>query len=316
MDAAIVYVGDAPSATPSVLKAWAESRGLRLIEPAEGGRHVIPVDPAVAKSVEDSLHQAREMLAQHDADGAERALAHADGLLRAHPELPQAAWLLAEVERGWATRFSQLEPLDLVRAARHWIAADALDGGRAAGVGERSAAPDLKVPFALTVDGEPDVALDLDGEPIASGSREARPGLHQLVARAGGAVVFAQWVGIARDVTVHVAVPTPAPCSRADLSGPSVRCSSWVSARETNPGAGTYYVRSCSASACGAELLVARLTRTPIPTPHNPHGLPTWAAWTLAGVGAAALGVAIGLVTWALLPQAQQTIFKTTAPTN
>ena len=315
MDAAIVYVGDAPSATPSVLKAWAESRGLRLIEPAEGGRHVIPVDPAVAKSVEDSLHQAREMLAQHDADGAERALAHADGLLRAHPELPQAAWLLAEVERGWATRFSQLEPLDLVRAARHWIAADALDGGRAAGVGERSAAPDVKVPFA---DRRRRARRRAGPRRRAHRPRlqEARPGLHQLVARAGGAVVFAQWVGIAHDVTVHVAVPTPAPCSRADLSGPSVRCSSWVSARETNPGAGTYYVRSCSASACGAELLVAQLTRTPIPTPHNPHGLPTWAAWTLAGVGAAALGVAIGVVTWALLPQAQQTIFKTTAPTN
>src|SRR5208282_550685 len=140
LDTVAVWVDGAPESVPNVLQTWAAARGLRLVPPKEGGRHTIPVDATVATRVEESLHLARELLTQHDADGAERALAHAEALLRAHSELPQAAWLLAEVERGYATRFARLDPVDLARAARHWRTAAALDGGRTPGVGEDSSA--------------------------------------------------------------------------------------------------------------------------------------------------------------------------------
>ena len=194
MDAPIVWMDaahDASESVPSVLQTWASARGLRLVAPSEGGQRAIAVDPAIATRVEEDLRVAREMTTQHDADRAERSLARAEALLRAHPELPQAAWLLAEVERGWAARFFQLEPRDAERAARHWRAAAALDGGRAAGVGEPQVAIDPPAPFSIDASGAA-MEMSWDGDPITTGAHEARPGMHQLVAKAGGDVVFAQ----------------------------------------------------------------------------------------------------------------------------
>jgi hypothetical protein len=310
LDAAVVWVDVAEYRIPDVLQSWAAARGLRLVEPPEGGRHAIAIDGSHAKAIEDSLHQSRELLAQHDADGAERALAHAEGLLRAHPELPQAAWLLAEVERGWATRFAQLEPVDRARAERHWRAAAALDGGRAAGVGEPAGAADESVTFRLDVQGAAD-EIRLDGEPVSSGNRIARPGLHQVTATASGAVIFAQWTSVARDVDVRLALPGPAPCSRADLAGPDIRCPSWVRVRHERSNA--YTVQSCSGASCGAELLITALPR-PEALPPKHHHFPTWAAWTLGAAGVVAAGVIISAVSFYAIPITQQTIFKTTMP--
>ncbi|HEY2369403.1 MAG TPA: hypothetical protein VGH87_23560, partial [Polyangiaceae bacterium] len=90
MDAPVVWMDAAPDQVPSILQTWASARGLRLVAPSEGGQHAIAVDPAIASHVEEDLRVAREMTAQHDADRAERALARAEALLRAHPEIPQA----------------------------------------------------------------------------------------------------------------------------------------------------------------------------------------------------------------------------------
>jgi hypothetical protein len=318
MDATIVWVdGGADSgpsqAIPSILQTWAAARGLKLVAPSDGGMHIVAVDPNIAKAIEDGLHQSREMLAQHDADGAERALAHAEGLLRAHPELPQAAWLLAEVERGWATRFSQLEPLDSARATRHWRAASVLDGGRAAGVGEPSASAEEKVPFHLDIAGDAD-DVRMDGEPVASGDRETRGGLHQLVARVGGNVVFAQWLAVARGTSVRVVLPSPAPCSQADLAG-HTHCPSWVSVRQASKSPEAYVVRTCSEGACGAELVVATLPHDDRDTTRRKRaGFPPWAAWTLGATGAVALGVVVGVITYFALPPVEVSVFKTTKP--
>ncbi|HEX4514765.1 MAG TPA: hypothetical protein VH054_14550, partial [Polyangiaceae bacterium] len=284
-------------------QTWASARGLRLVAPSEGGQHAIAVDPAIASHVEEDLRVAREMTAQHDADRAERALARAEALLRAHPEIPQAAWLLAEVERGWAARFSQLEPRDVERAARHWRAAAALDGGRAPGVGEPTTANDPVTPFSIDARG-PAQHMWWDGELITAGSHEARAGMHQLVAKVNDEVVFAQWINVTAGTAVHVALPSAEPCSRADFEAQgTVQCPSWIQAKRGDR-AGTFFVRTCAGSACGADLLVASLSSTgrEIPPITRHHGLPVWAAWTLAGVGIVAAGVAASVIGYAATP--------------
>lgn len=310
MDAPVVWMDAAPETVPSILQTWASARGLKLVSPSEGGQHAIAVDGTIATRVEEDLKSAREMTTQHDADRAERSLARAEALLRAHPELPQAAWLLAEVERGWAARFFQLEPRDVDRAARHWRAAAALDGGRAPGVGEPAAAIDPVAAFSIDARGSA-IEMRWDGDPITTGPHEARPGMHQLVAKANGEVVFAQWINVTPAMAVHVALPSAEPCSRVDFSVPdSVQCPSWVEAKRGDR-AGTFLVRTCAANACGAELLVAPFSSGP-ETPRITHhrGLPVWAAWTLAGVGIVAAGVAAGVIGYFATPATVVDLYK------
>ena len=327
IDTPIVWQQPASEETPPLLRTWAESRGLRLVAPRAGGRRAIPVDPSVATKVEDALHRARELVTQHDAEGAERALATAEGLLRDHPELPQAAWLFAEVERGWAARFARLDPVDAGRAARAWRAAAALDGGREAGIGEVSAAPEAAVPFSIETDparsGETGgVTLTLDGAPIAPGAHQTRPGLHQLVARAHDVPVFAEWITVAPGATIRVALPSAEPCSAADLASGAPACPSWVTARAGEGGA--FVVRVCSAgSGCGPDLVVAPLPGPGLrpdgsrPQDHHVivrHGLPTWATILLASGGVILGGIAAGAIGWAALPTTTQVVFKTNPP--
>ena len=302
IDAAVEWIDAAPRTADETaeLKAWAATRGLRLVEPGEGGRHAIPIDLGVANRIEEDLKATRDLLAQHDADGTERALARAEGLLRDHPELPQAAWLMAEVERGWATRYARLEPVDAARAARAWRAAAALDGGRASGVGEPTADADGSVTFGLEV-AEGHGELRLDGERVVPGTVQARPGLHQLVAESDGAVVFASWITLATGTLVRVALPTPEPCSRADLAqASSVQCPSWLAVRR-GQAPGSFRVRTCEGASCGPELVVASMEplhdghdRAPI----EHHRMPKWLTWTLVGAGVVAVGVAAAYTGW------------------
>jgi len=321
IDAPMVWEGgsaEVETATiPTILQAWAAARGLRLVAPREGAPHAIEVDATLALRVEENLHQARELVTQHDADGAERALARGEALLRAHPELPQAAWLMAEIERGWASRFARLDPTDVARAARHWRAAAALDGGRAAGVGEITAPAEPRVAFTLDARVQPSTELRWDGDPIAPGDRATAPGVHQLVAKENGSVVFAQWIAIAQAGTVvRVALPAPAPCTREDLAS-ATTCANWISVKRADNAARsadpTFVVRVCSGGACGPELTVAPFEWKQ--TPNKKRGLPVWATWTIAGVGiAAALGAAAWVITYFALPAIQQTRWTTTTP--
>ncbi len=329
MDAPIVWEAEAPEQVPSILQTWAAARGLRLVAPSDGGQRAIAIDPSVATRVEEDLHAARELTTQHDADGAERALARAEALLRAHAELPQGAWLMAEVERGWAARFARLEPADMERAARHWRAAAALDGGRAAGVGEPAAGPrnaagassdagpqpEHEEPFSIDARGATS-ELRWDGDVMTPGTHEARPGLHQLVVSENGAVVFAQWVTVAHGTAIRVAVPTPEPCSRADFAvAGAVQCPSWVSAKRGDR-ASTFLVRTCVANTCGAELLVAPISYAPVgrgPATVK-HRLPAWAAWTLAGAGIAAAAALAGVIGYYASPVTREVVFQTTKP--
>jgi hypothetical protein len=173
------------------------------------------------------------------------------------------------------------------------------------------------VPFTIDIVGDAN-DVRLDGEALDAGRHETAAGLHQLVARGAGEVVFAQWIGIASGSALHVVLPTPEPCSLADVTSAAapthVLCPSWISVRR-GATADTFVVQSCAASTCGSELVIRRF---PGSTPDDHHighrGLPTWAVWTLVATGIVVAGAAAGLIGWLAVPPVQQTVWKTTTP--
>lgn len=296
------------------LAEWGRARGLRLVPPADAQSAALRVDLVVGDRVEKELERAREAISAADADGAERSLARAEALLRDHPELPQAAWLRAEVSRGWSSRFMRLDPRDDARAESAWQDADALDGGRVAGVGE-GAFPRRAAAHATVVvdhaEGQA-VVVRLDGVALtgapAGGGRmsyavDVPAAEHQLVVALGGEPVFASWVALAPAAagaprsTIAVPLPEGGACgassfehvTRADggVRAPGVTCARWVAA-VAGEARGSVLVARCERDACGPllEWRTETMAPGPAPTPRG-KGWPAWATWTLVGFGAA-----------------------------
>jgi hypothetical protein len=291
------------------LDSWGKAHGTRLAPPGQARPPAIAVDPAHGDDIERFLDRVHDALAARDADAADRALSAAESTLRAHPELPQAAWLMAEVERARSARFRRIAPIDDEAAERAWMRAEALDGGRVAGVGEQ---PSNAHPEAATVTVTLEPAggvLWLDGAvAIAAGAGAAiatRAGPHDVRVTWDDATVWAGWVETpAGSSTLRVAVPAPPPCSAGDVGGAravaggveatAVRCRAWIAAL---PGAhgGSVVVATCEAGRCGALLEWSPpASWTWAPPEEEPRtGWPSWATWGLVGVGAV---VATGVV--------------------
>lgn len=312
-DVTVVWLGVSSPAEDArhALEGWARARGLVLATSDASGAEMA-VDLGVADRVEREIDAAREAISGLDADAAERALARADGELRAHPELPQAAWLRAEVMRTWSARWLRVEPRDEARARSAWQDADALDGGRAAGVGETAFPPRRarKVTFAVRGARGENVVLRVDGRvasPAEGAAIDVAPGEHQVTVQIDDATVLATWasVGDAGDAPIALAVPPSAACTPAAMASvvrdgdrvraPGVACASWVAAVPLGPP-GRILVARCEHDACG-PLLEWRTERLPAapsaPVARAPW--PSWATWVIVGVGAAAAGT-VGLV--------------------
>jgi hypothetical protein len=245
-------------------------------------------------------------------------LARADATLREHPELPHAAWLRAEVHRGWAARFTRIEPRDDVRAQIAWQDADALDGGRVVGIGELAFPPRAKIAATFTVPGSGSrgVLTRLDGVALAGVSTEGTltytvdvpPAEHHLVIEVDGETAFASWVAIAGvpagfpRPSILVPIGDDGACSAASFVGvvrdgagvraANVSCDRWVAAAPAERR-GTVLVARCERSTCGPFLewrSESSLGSGP-EKPTAPHGAawPGWATWTAVGVGALAV---------------------------
>ncbi len=257
---------DAPSdVARRALAAWAESRGLVLAPPSEAKAVHIDLDLTVADRVESELAAARNALTRLDADATEHALARARQLLEAHPELPQAGWLMAEVLRGWAARWMRIAPIDVDRAARAWTMAAALDGGRAPGIGETSAPVPALVTSTFDWTGEADVKVTVDGAPITRGAGKYAAGEHAVVVTRDDAIVWADWVSIAAGSYAHLPDFAAPACSLADFSlakattgtksgidARGVRCGHWVAA---TAAAGGVRAAVCEEAVCGPLVL-------------------------------------------------------------
>ena len=241
--ATFVWISPEPpgAAELRALSSWARTRGLAVAPPAERHPAAIAVDLAKADSIEDLLDRARDAIAARDGEGVERATAAAEALLRAHPELPQSAWLMAEVERARATRWRRVPPEDIEASERAWLRAEALDGGRVAGIGEVAAAGPSAgaVPVTVSLSLPGDDAARLDGRPIEralQATAETRRGTtrslvsvvtiagpHVLVVTADGAPVWAGWLELAAgSSSIVIDAPTIVPCSLADLGHATV----------------------------------------------------------------------------------------------
>jgi hypothetical protein len=290
---------DRPASADRALDAWGRSHGLHLVAPKVEAAHSIPVDLGLADSVEEDLERARDAMSALDVEGSERALARAEVTLREHPELPQAAWLMAEVERGWARRWTSVPPAQSERAAQAWALAESLDGGREPGLGEVAAkTTTAPISFQLAIQGGGDARLD--GKEVESGTLTALPGPHQLTLNQGGVLVWASWVGLGDGVRVEVRAPRSPPCSTEDLGrvqsvgglvrAAGVTCDLWVAAEpeRTKPA---ILVSLCRADHC-SDFVEYRMEGAIVAPPAGVRtsSWPAWATWTLLGAGAAAAG--------------------------
>jgi hypothetical protein len=326
---------DGPDASQArALASWGRAHGVKLVTPRDERPPALPVDESVAEDVEKLLEHARDAISARDGEAVDRALATAEAALRAHPELRQGSWLMAEVERVKATRWRRVPPVDVTAAERAWQRAEALDGGRVTGVGEEPARTSAAA-ATLTLDLTPDPTSDpaperapgaqawLDGEPVHGGVAPTRAGPHALVVTWNDTPVWAAWIDVpAGSSSLRVVAPAPPPCSADDLGrarlhrasrapldahgvdASAVRCTQWVAAA---PAAQPDAVRiaMCEAHACGP--LVEWRWRAPSPaawawTPPPDRTTATaatgggWPSWATWGLVGAGAVIATGVV--------------------
>jgi len=325
MDAPVTLVWMAPEPPDAeqsrALSSWARARAVTLAIPRDEHPPMVAVDGHVADDVEALLDHARDAIAARDAEAAARALDTAESALRAHPELPQAAWLMAEVQRARSTRWRRVPPTDAEAADRAWMEAEALDGGRVPGLGEAPAATRF-LDATVTLEVSPHGAgVWVDGAVVRAQPVTTRVGTHAVVVLWERAPVWAEWVDVpAGSSAVHIAAPEPPPCSSSDvararlskegLDVASVRCRRWAAALAGSRG-GSVLVAVCEENRCGPllEWTIAPTFLAPLPPERDRGGWPAWASWALVGTGAAiAAGVAIG-VSGALQPAPTETRF-------
>ncbi len=294
---------DERSAAAEALARWARARGVVLLAPEHVVRPTQAIDLHSGDEVEAELARARDALSALDVDAAETALVTARETLRAHPELPQAAWLMAEVLRGWATRWARAEPRDEERAERAWASAAALDGGRVPGLGEvaataRAHADEEDVTFELRGDAR-FAELSVDGRRVTPGHVALTPGEHAVTVVTGGALQWASWVGVARGSRVVVDLAGPSPCSEEDLGrvrasslgvAPNgVVCASWLVVIPTASGA---RLGRCERDVCGTLVDLtadaASAKKAPILPATTKSAWPAWATWAIVGGAAVA----------------------------
>jgi hypothetical protein len=272
-----------------------------------------------ANRIESDLSQASQAVVQDDTDAAERALARAEARVLAHPELPQAAWLRAEVERGWSQRYSQLLPKNEDRARAAWQRANALGGARVAALtetGTQEASPQAHVRFVL-----PDAELWVDAHRITTEAGTLAEGPHQVRVVRDGRTVRAAWVGVGEGTVIDFSQErSTGACSKADFSSialdpegspktAGISCPTWVLARST-PIAGTIQVASCERDKCTTWLEWRTMNALPSPEPYVHHKRwPGWATWTLVGVGAATATAVTVIATGVLEAHAKEPRF-------
>jgi len=319
----LVWVAPEPPDGPQsrALSSWARAHGAALEPPAKGQAASLAVDPRDADEVERLLDRARDAIAARDAEGVDRALGLAEATLRAHPELPQGAWLMAEVERARSARWRRVPPIDEAAADRAWARAEAIDGGRVPGVGEKAGAAHGAA-ATLVVEAPEGATVLLDGEAIGPGPRATREGSHALVVAWDGAPAWASWIDVPPGTTtVRPSAPAPAPCSATDVAhvrvaagtveASHVRCGTWAAAMP-GPSADAVLVALCEPGRCGPllEWKAESWAWTPPTQPERAaRGWPTWATWGLVGAGAVVATGVVVLATGALRSSPSETRF-------
>jgi len=228
------------------LDAFAHSRLLRLEAPRENAApfRASAYAPDAVAQIESSLEEARNAAAALEQSQALGALERAERVLREHPELPQSAWLMAEILQQSA-ELENTAPDGADAAATLRKRAAALEGPRAAPFSDRAPERETEVAAAqsVSVEGlEPDDALSWDGVQTRATVTTTAGEHHARVAR-GGRLLWAGWLHVSTaQASVRLPVPETVACSLDDIGrshfaagravpAPNARCESYVLAR-------------------------------------------------------------------------------------
>jgi len=262
--------------------------------------------PDAVAQVESMLEEARNAAASLEQSRALGALERAERVLREHAELPQSAWLMAEIlELSAEVEVGTPDGADAARALR--LRAAALEGTRAAPFSDRAASADEApgdAAQAVTVQGlEQDDTLDWDG--VRHGNAlTASAGEHHVRVTRGERLMWAGWVKLGPgDARLSLPVPETVACSADDMAGahfeggravaaPRARCASYVLSRAR--AGGGIEAALCERATCGKVMIWERSTKpagAALVTERRNY-LP------YAIVGAAGAIVVTGLVLW------------------
>ena len=287
------------------LDAFARSRLLRFEAPRENAAafRASAYAPDVVAEIESSLEEARNGTASLEQNRALSALERADHLLRDHPELPQSAWLMAEVlELSADVENTEPEGAETARSLR--ARAAALEGPRAAPFSDRAPSAELEALSMQSVNVaglEASDTLEWDGVERQSPVTTAAGEHHARVLR-NGRLLWAGWAKVeATETQLSLPVPETIACSSDDLEGsrfeggravpaPHARCDSYVLARARLGGGIEAAV--CERNSCGSVVIWEHAGAT---TAHAETKKPIWPYAVAIGAGALAV---TGLVLW------------------
>ncbi len=268
-------LGEPSAAEREVMAIYEHSRHIRLVRPEPPRPAGVPAtypayDSALVGELEGDLDRARTAAVSLDETRARDLLESVERRLRQHPELPQAAWLMAERLRQSAARAGAAADA----AARDLVQAIILEGARGAEFGENALSATLPKAESVTIEGL-DVRdrLELDGEVQSERQLSLLPGEHHVRVVRGERIAFASWVRVGAGArAVDLKLPAVAPCSSDDLAGVTLeagqakaaagtRCARWVVASRA---AGGLNLADCFGARC-SPFVYYRAERQPAP---------------------------------------------------
>lgn len=292
------------------LDAFSDTTSVKPIGLPESASIVVTVDPqrgARILKIEEALKNARGPLDLGDRDAltaVRLSVSEAYAEARAHPEDPEAPFLVAEALRTLA-RVEELAG-DAIGARALRRRAELIDGGRRIGLSEGlplepATAATVAITFKL-LDAGTTTVLFVDGEARdPSKPLSIVPGEHHVRVTAGSATVNAQFMTLATatEVTLRGGAPRT-PCSASDLAPAlasdsfAVLCPRWLRVLHKTT---TIEVRICGAASCGAP---STWSTAPITTTPPVAETSVWSSrWTWLGIGAAAV-VGGSITAWRL----------------
>jgi hypothetical protein len=304
----VLWLGSQPELAEqrADIAAWAHARQehAELLRPTGPG-----YDAALADEIEALLEEARTLPA---ATGTPDALQRVEALLLAHPELPQAAWLLAECYAIEAHALAAGGDATAARRRELGSMALGLEGVRAAAVGVAPSPPDAAAPARVPapLGPRPHDRVFIDGVPLDTNgaSPTLAPGRHHARLTRGALPVWSGWLTLAAGRAEPLPDPAP-PCSAVDLAdvgagsaapepAPGVRCERWAVARASLRGG--VDLAECQGSRCDPWQHAGATRRDATPRALDAAepergAWPAWATWGLIGAGALA---ATGVVLW------------------
>jgi hypothetical protein len=288
------------------LDGFAQTRLVRLEAPPENAApfKTSAYAPDVVAQVESSLEEAQNASASLEQSRALSALERADRLLRDHPELPQSAWLMAEVfELSADVEDTAPDGADAALQLRQRAAA--LEGPRAVPFSDHAPSVEIPAPavHSVAVNGlEFGDTLAWDGMPRQS-PIDTAPGEHHVRVVRNGRLLWAGWAKLApADTQLRLPVPETVPCSADDIGqghfssgravpAPHARCDSYVLARARSGGG--IEAALCERDSCGSVVIWQHAA-----SPTSAHPIAKRAIWPYAvAVSAGALAIT-GFVLW------------------